>query len=31
MPPALAKLLGRFSGSGQIGGGIWLSLARHPG
>jgi homoserine/homoserine lactone efflux protein len=31
MKPARAKLLGRFSGSVLIGGGIWLSLARRPG
>lgn len=30
MKPARAKLLGRFSGSVLIGGGIWLSLARRP-
>ena len=31
MRPARAKLLGRASGSGLIGAGIWLSLARPPG
>jgi homoserine/homoserine lactone efflux protein len=30
MKPARAKLLGRLSGVTLIGGGIWLSLSRHP-
>jgi homoserine/homoserine lactone efflux protein len=28
--PARARLLGRFSGTVLIGGGIWLSLVRRP-
>ena len=30
MKPSRAKILGRFSGTVLIGGGIWLSLARRP-